>query len=100
MELTELEKAKITYKNMQLIRESRLSMRPEIEIDWNRRSCNTCTRGLIHSNFYRGVGWSMLLKSKPRPTLAGCQVSKRCGRAFSEHLSHKKFKGKVKNDMS
>lgn len=62
-------------------------------IDWNKKSCNTCNRSVVHSSAGRGLGWSLLTEPKD------CKVSKRCNRAFNEHLSHKKFMGNNKKAL-
>lgn len=59
-------------------------------IDWNKKSCNTCTRSIVHNSTSRGSGWSLLAEAKD------CRISRRCDRTFSEHLSHKNFTGNKK----
>ena len=47
-----------------------------VEINWSRKSCNTCARGAVHN-----LGKKM----------QDCSVSRECDRKFSRHTPHKNY---------
>jgi hypothetical protein len=57
----------------------------DVEINWNRKSCNTCSRGAVHH----------ALSSKLAQNPYQCSVSGNCDRAFSQWTPHKSIKNGV-----